>query len=348
MSISMFTAVAGCQRPEGGDGCGVRDDVDAERGALHLVDRERDAVHRHAALGGDEARELVRHAEAPARRAVLRRRGRRPRRRRRHGPTTRWPPSSSPSRSERSRLTRVPDRPAPERGPATASRPRRRPRTSPGRPRPRSGSSRSRRSRRRCAMDAGIGPRRADHQPHVAGRRRTATISRTVPSAVMMPVNIQASPVAASVSSRRRPARPIGARSAASRRAPPRRTPAPPASRRRPSPPARGTRRSGPPDRRAAVPPQAAAALDQHAGDPAPRRAPSSRPRGSTPGAPPAHLDQPHAGLAQGAPARRDRHPLAAMQEPGRRLARPSRPGARSAACADGCRRPRGSRRSGR
>ena len=97
-------------------------------------------------------------------------------------------------------------------------------------------------------------PARARRSPAACRRRRrAASMSRTVPSAVTMPVNIQALPGEFGqhvVAQRRRAMR---GRSAAWRRGARCRRPAPPASRRRPSPRAHGTRRCGPPDRRAAA-----------------------------------------------------------------------------------------------
>src|SRR5579883_891873 len=59
-------AVARPRRPEAGAALGVRDDVDAEDGALDLVDGQRHAVEGDRALGRDRARERRWRAEAEA------------------------------------------------------------------------------------------------------------------------------------------------------------------------------------------------------------------------------------------------------------------------------------------
>src|SRR3954468_434469 len=59
--------IADPEQPEGGVRRGVRDDVHAEASAGHLVDRERHAIERNRALGGDEALEILGRLELPTR-----------------------------------------------------------------------------------------------------------------------------------------------------------------------------------------------------------------------------------------------------------------------------------------
>ena len=187
----MFTASPGCECAEAGDRGGVRDDVHAESIALHLVHRQRYAVHGDAALDGDEPgeRSAARGKPSGWRRFPVWRtapRRRRPRGRRRGGrPVRRRCAASVPGSPGCRRASgRAWCRPA--------SRPRRRRRTSPGRLRPRSGSSRNRRSRRRCAM-LPVSGQGAAMTRRMSWPAPIGVMARTVPSAVTMPVNILSS-----------------------------------------------------------------------------------------------------------------------------------------------------------
>ena len=114
-------------------------------------------------------------------------------------PETRCPPSSSPSRSERSRLTRVPTRQRPSVVLLSVSAEA-------------SAANQSGADLDRGQAAAGAADRGADRRSRrcpARGLRSTSRMSapppsgvmpRTVPSAVTMPVNIQASPAANSVS----------------------------------------------------------------------------------------------------------------------------------------------------
>ena len=259
------------------------------------------------------------------------------------------PPSSSPTRSGRSRLTGVPTRQRAQRGAAPASRPTRRRRTSPAHLHRRQAAAGA--GDRGAERDAGaVGPGRGgDDEPHVARRRRAGRSSRTVPRPVMMPVNIALSPSRIRSACRRRAASRRCAEARHRGQCLERRTPAPPASRRRRCTAgawnqAMRSTSIGAQQRGGELRP----ALDQHAGDAA-RCARACQRRGrSTPGTRRRRtIDHRDARLAER---------LAAVgvgavagQDPGRGLGSPSRPDARSAACAGGCRRrraPAGSRGS--
>ena len=141
--------------------------VDPSSASLDLVDGQRHAVERDRALGRDHRAELARHADERCGPNRLRGDARPPRRRASTWPVTICPPSSSPMRSERSRLSLAPSRHRPRRGAATGFAPKHRPRTSRRPCRPRSGTRPSRRSTRRDRPCRGRS-RSAIVQPEVA------------------------------------------------------------------------------------------------------------------------------------------------------------------------------------
>ena len=180
---------AGAKRSERRDFQRVRDDQHGKRVAVDLVDGQRNAIERDRALRRDEARQLAgtrndsRAMSVKSSRAIS---SARPS----TWPLTRWPPSSSPSRSARSRLSLVPRCQAP----AVVTRKRlgggidRKPRAADrlARARPRSGMARSRRSKRRYRWCRDHSRRRC-----VSRRRPPACslTSITSPKSLTMPVN---------------------------------------------------------------------------------------------------------------------------------------------------------------